>query len=134
MLPGTEKESRTPSPAPSDPDRVKARGLVTRGLAGHEARMVFDLPGRITAARPLIIGSSKVEPELGPDPGRVVWHLPLATLVNEAPTQTLEFYVEFTGHLNFRVPGQWIAERHPPTKDDWDDLADLKRGIVKKPK
>lgn len=114
VLPGTELEARQPNPAPTDKDTLRARELVSQSLAGHYFSMSFKLPGQATLARPLILGSSVVAPQVNDNLGIVTWRIPLSVLINENVRNTLLFSCDFRGRFNFRAYMQKEASSHYP--------------------
>lgn len=114
VRPGTELERREPGAAPEDEAEASARQLTAQGLAGHYVSMGMRLPGRVDVARPLVLGSTRVDPEISPDGAQVRWRVPLAVLVSENVRQTLVFSCDFKGYMEFRAYMQKDARSHYP--------------------
>ncbi len=118
VLPGTEEEVRTPPPPPADPARRQARRLVAQALAGRHFTVRYRVEGEVVSARPVVLGSSRVDPVIGPRRRQVAWHIPLAVLINEDLRHTLILVAEFKSKLEFRAPGQTEIASHAPTAQE----------------
>ena len=118
VLPGTELESHAPGPGPLDPTQQRLRQLRARTLAGHYLTLSLRFPGRAEVARPLVLGSSEIKPEVDAQGGRVSWKVPLSVLVNENVRRTLTFSADFKGKFVFRGYVQQKAQSHYPDAFD----------------
>lgn len=123
-MPGLEQTGKTAKPLPDDPAARRARALRARGLAGHFLTVAFVVPGRVSKAQPLVLGSSRVDGSISADGARASWKVPLAVLFNENWRDTIAFRAEFKGRFNFRSYEQKRAQSHHP--DPYDEA--LARG------
>lgn len=114
VLPGAELEKREPGAPPADEAEASARQLTAQGLAGHYISLSLRFPGRVDVARPLILGSTRVDPEVSPDGEQARWRVPLAVLVSENVRNTLVFSCDFKGYMEFRAYMQKDARSHYP--------------------
>jgi hypothetical protein len=112
VLPGTELERRESEAVFQDEYEARARQLTAQGLAGHYVSMALRFPGLVDVARPLILGSARIDPEVSPDGAQVCWRIPLAVLVSENVRNTLVFSCDFKGYMEFRAYMQEDARSH----------------------
>lgn len=114
VQPGAELEKREPGAAPEDPAEVAARQFMAQSLAGHHISLAIRFPGKVFVPRPLILGSTRIDPVVSADGGRVQWTVPLSVLLSENVRQTLVFSCDFKGYLEFRAYMQKEARSHYP--------------------
>lgn len=118
ILPGFEQEMKPQDQAPLDPAQARAQALLNRGLAGRHITMCMTLPGKILKARGLVLGQTRIDPQIDPKTKTVTWRIPLSVMINENVRHLLDFQADFKGDLEFRLPGQTEIASHRPTPDE----------------
>ena len=127
VLPGTERETRTPDPEPTDPALKRSRAMVKGGLKGSCLIVTYRLPGEIKNPLSLTLGSSLIKPEISQGKTRVSWRIPWSVLINEKVNHTLEFVADYKGDLEFRVPGQTVIHTHVPSPEELAQIKEAKK-------
>ncbi len=125
VRPGNELEEGKPSAGPSDPAAAKAARLLAGGLKGHYVSLTMNLPGEVTKAWPLTVGSATVKPEI--TKGWIRWRVPLEVLAAGGVRHTLTFRCDFKGDFNFRGPTQSIATTRFPNEKDLKAAEKMRR-------
>lgn len=90
-----------PPEPPSDPNQAIANNLWRKSLDGHFVNIRLRLPGEITEARGVNIGSTRVDPTINQARHEVNWAFPVWALVADNTRETIVLTVDFDGRFAY---------------------------------